>query len=1857
MNQQVTMTKVSYNPFCSVPILIPTPTTESQREIWATLQMDPDSTLCYNEALEISLRGQVDSRKLDAAFQEVLKRHDALRAFFSPDGKKIFVMQSTQQHIQQEDYSSMPEKESLLAALKQRLVTHKFDLTTGPCITATLVKMTEEVHVLLLAAHHLVCDGWSFSVIISELGLVYSSLLTGEHPVLPSANQFIDHALGESLHGHDQDHKNFWVKQFQSGRKKYIFPIDFARPSFRTYDSQYAKYEISPETVVKLKRLAASKKSSFYTVLMASFGLLMHKITGSEDLVIGMASAAQSSQGKDDLVGHMVNLLPLPIKVRPVQAFDDFLKDLKGRMLDAFEHQNFSFGSLLKELNVPRNPAEIPLLNTVFNIDQQPPGQGLTFDGITGHYSTIPRLKENFELFFNAVSCENNLIVECQYNSNLFRASTVTNWLASYDQLLKLVLASPGAMVNSFTLPDLYVPRIMTSKREVDKVRGEGDEKIEISIKEAWSRVLGLQGLKVDDNFFVLGGHSLLAVEVAALLKEKLGREVSIKDMFECPTIAKLAARLSMASVAMTSLVPIKHQSLATAPISHNQMQVWYIEELYPETRMHNLPTSLRIKWAVDPHTMERALKFMIQRHESLRTCIMTEDGEPFQKVISSDAATARFRMETISVSEDQLMSSMRREADKLFDKQSAPLFKATLFKLLDNDYSLFIMAHHAIWDGWCFDIFFEELNIIYTALLKNEEPQFKRNPNLSYIDYTLWFNENLKRGALQSQMDYWQNKLKAPLPVLELPTDHKRPLVAGHTGGIHRFNLTSAQMLNLRNYAKTHNSSIFNVMLTAFKITLASYTGQEDIIVGSPVRGRNRPDLLQTIGYFVNTVALRSTVAPDSSFEENLRTVTNCCLEAFSNQDIPFETVLNAIDYPKDLSRTAVFQSFFIFQDMTNRQFMLDGRPILQVSVTNASVKTDLDIWVRVTNSEIRGAFEYRSDLFKEETIERFCQNFFYLLDGLAQNAGKELNLLPKLHPSQKELIHKKWNATYQDPEKLRAFHQSFEEMASLYPDRVAIESDIGVLTYAELDCLSNKCARGLVQWGIRPGNLAGISLTRGPDLLIAILGTLKAGAGYVPLDPGFPQDRLDYMVNNSGLQVLISESSLAPRFAAPSKKILIKDIINSPNLHEGPLEVDVALSDTMYVIYTSGSTGNPKGVEISHLAVSNFLNSMKKSPGIEPHDKLLAVTTFSFDIAALELYLPLTTGATVYLASSYDVVDGPALKKIIEERNITMMQATPSTWRLLLSAGWKGNRHFKILCGGEPFPKDLASKLISMSGSVWNMYGPTETTIWSTCKELSLQDESVSIGRPIDNTTIYILNEKLDHVPIGGAGELCIGGLGLAKGYYGRADLTAEKFLESPFIPGKKIYATGDFARFLANGEIQYLGRRDGQVKVRGYRIELGEIEAVLARTDNIKEAAVITMEVRPGDTRIVAFIVAFNSQHQTPERHLRESLGKKLPQYMVPSHFVYLNELPKTLNGKIDKKVLPGKFSTQEVTLEVTPPVRPADDGLRGIWQEILKKDKIMDLDNFFIIGGNSLLAVQLFSRISRKYGLTLNLTTLIEHPEFGNFQEHIESKTSVSSLPVQMAALPSALTSLVSIRQGGTEDPIFCFHGVGGNVLNYIPLANAVSQSRPFLALQTRGLDGSSPLLNSIEEMAASYITEMKLIRPFGPYILAGGSMGGMVALEVAQQLVTSGEQVEKLIMFDTFGPDVDIKSYDRSERSYLKNFKISIYYRRRALMNKMVVRFLKALHFPVPIEVRLFDVEMNNYRALWKYKPRKFPGDLHLIRAKLKPRGWYSDPFMGWRNAIEGKITTIEINGNHNSFMESPELGEALMKVL
>ncbi|GAX38795.1 amino acid adenylation domain-containing protein [Nodularia sp. NIES-3585] len=789
-------------------------------------------------------------------------------------------------------------------------------------------------------------------------------------------------------------------------------------------------------------------------------------------------------------------------------------------------------------------------------------------------------------------------------------------------------------------------------------------------------------------------------------------------------------------------------------------------------------------------------------------------------------------------------------------------------------------------------------------------------------------------------------------------------------------------------------------------------------------------------------------------------------------------------------------------------------------------------------TATGLVGGWEYNTDLFDSSTIERMASHFVTMLEAIVANPQQRINQLPLLTASEQQQLLVEWNDTQIDYPHDLCIHQLFEQQVERTPHAVAVVYEHQQLTYAQLNSRANQLAHYLRSLGVSADVLVGICVERSIDMIVGLLGILKAGGAYVPLDPEYPTERLSFMLEDAQVSVLLTQQHLKGKLPQHQAQLVCLDtdwqLISRLN-QKNPI-TGVQASNLAYVIYTSGSTGQPKGVQISHEGVSNFLFAMQERPGITKQDILLGITTVAFDIAGLEIFLPIIVGACLVIANREVTFDGRQLLDLLVQSQATIMQATPATWRLLLEANYQSS-HLKVLCGGEALPWELANQLCARSASLWNLYGPTETTIWSTVYQVESKESLISIGRAIANTQLYILDQNLQLVPVGVPGELHIGGAGLARGYLNRPDLTEEKFIPNPFDNSKissqqsKLYKTGDSARYLPNGQIEYLGRIDNQVKIRGFRIELGEIEAVLSQNENIQTSCVIAREDTPGDQRLVAYIVLQPEQTLTLSV-LRQFLKAKLPDYMVPSAIVFLETLPLTPNGKVDRHALSVPLNSS-VSDTFVSPRNTVELQLVQIWSKILKVENVGVKDNFFDLGGHSLLAPYLMTQIKRQFGKDIPLAMLFQHPTIEDL-----------ALVVQKDTDASAWSPLVAIQPTGSNPPLFCVPGAGGFPFYFYNLARSLGSNQPFYSFQAQGPHGELADISQVEDIAAHYIQAMQGVQPQGPYFLGGHSFGGKVAFEMAQQLLRQGQVVTLVAIFDTTAPIAYEKTEELDDATWL-----------------------------------------------------------------------------------------------------------------
>ncbi|MEL4897611.1 amino acid adenylation domain-containing protein [Crocosphaera sp. Alani8] len=1032
-----------------------------------------------------------------------------------------------------------------------------------------------------------------------------------------------------------------------------------------------------------------------------------------------------------------------------------------------------------------------------------------------------------------------------------------------------------------------------------------------------------------------------------------------------------------------------KQQKKQLFPVSFAQSRLWFLDRFHPKSAAYNIPAALELKGKLNLNILRKSLKEIVQRHEILRTSFTVVNNEPRQKIASKltvEIPLVDLQELPEEQQETEIQNNIKAEVLRPFNLEQTPLLRSVIFQRDREHYILLFTVHHIIADYWSMRVLIQELTLIYQAFSQQKPSPLPSLP-IQYADFAVWQRKWLKGEARAKQLGYWQQKLHNYPPILQLPTDFPRPSIQSFRGTTEEFFVSPDVSETLKTLSRQTGATLFMTLLAAFKILLYRYTGQNDILVGSTVTNRNRPEIENLIGLFVNNLIFRTEIKSNLSFGDFLSQVKEVALNAYAHQDLPFEYLVEILQPERNLSYNPLFQVMFILHNTPSQKVNLSELSLNALSWESQTSRFDLSLDMYETSSGLRGIFEYNTDLFRETTIKRLIEHFKILLESITNNYDQKISQLSLLtNQEQKELLIEGDGKEEKENSNI-LIHQLFEAQVEKAPNNTALVFEEESLTYQELNKKANQLAHYLYKLGVKPETLVGIYLEPSLEMVIALLAILKVGGAYLPLDPNYPQQRLDFMIQDSEIDYLISSSALKNNNSNTVKHFIdINEIQVEINQQKNTnLELEINPENLAYIIYTSGSTGIPKGVQVPHSCLSNFLLSMKEKPGLTDKDTLLSVTTLSFDIAALELYLPLTVGAKLILVSRDVTVEGVTLAQQLLTQKVTVMQATPATWKLLLASGWEGKKDLTILCGGEALSPDLAEQLKEKSKQVFNLYGPTETTIWSSVYEV--ETEKVRLGKPINNTQLYILDKDYNQLPIGVPGELYIGGKGVTRGYLKRPELTAERFIANPFKAGERLYKTGDLVKYGEDREIEYIGRIDYQVKLRGYRLELGEIETTILNHNQIKEAVVIVKE-----ESLIAYIVCQEDISINP-RSIKEYIGEKLPNYMIPSRFVELEKLPLTPNGKIDRKALPEiELKSEDYIVAKTA----TEEILAGIWGTILNLERVSLEENFFEIGGHSLLATQVMSQVRQVFEVELPLRVLFERPTIRSLSKVIEGE---------------------------------------------------------------------------------------------------------------------------------------------------------------------------------------------------------------------------------------------------------------------
>jgi amino acid adenylation domain-containing protein len=1288
------------------------------------------------------------------------------------------------------------------------------------------------------------------------------------------------------------------------------------------------------------------------------------------------------------------------------------------------------------------------------------------------------------------------------------------------------------------------------------------------------------------------------------------------------------------------------------APLSFAQEQIWlhgqFAQGLYNES------VTVHRRGPLDLPALQRSLAEIIRRHEAWRTTFKDVDGRPVQIVqppFALNIEAVDLRELASHQREPEALRLARERARVPFDMERGPLLRAMLVQLGDEEYRLYLFLHHIIFDGFSiYRVFLPELVTVYNAFLAGKSSPLPEL-GLQYSDFAHWQRESLGSVRLNESRAYWSAQLDGELPVLELPADRPRPAMQSFRGAMQRFAFSRNLSDRLHELAQRENTSFFTTILAGFTALLRRYSSQQDFVIGTVTSGRKRSELEALLGCFQNPLALRLKLDGDPSFRELLAHAREVTLGALSHDDAPFERLVEELSVRRDTSRNPLFPVMFSLVPPTSA--FESGWDLNQLDLEIGTAKFDLDLELDDRPEGLFGRFVYSTDLFDASTMGRMAGHFQTMLEAIVADPEQKLSRLPMLTAAEKRQL-TDWNCTDAEYPSALCMHELVEAQAERTPNAIAVEHADQRLTYRELEQRANQLAHFLTKRGVGPESRVGVCLRRSLELPVALLAVLKAGGACVPLDPAYPKERLTYMLEDSQTSLVLTQPGLLAEVTDFDAEIITLDPDWNAFLAESRENVRSAVQpeNLAYVIYTSGSTGKPRGVLLSHRGLVNHNTAAVQLFGITPADRMAQFASISFDIAIEEIFPTWIAGAALVIREEDASLAVGDFLRWVSERKVTALDLPTAYWHELVGELSESTLQLPeslriVIVGGEKASSAALAAWHKLAGSRvrWvNTYGPTETSVIVTSFEPQNWDAIppiLPIGRPIANTKIHILDEHLQPLPVGIPGDLFVSGPGLARGYLNRPEITAEKFIRDPFTaePDARMYKTGDRARYLANGEIEFAGRTDDQVKIRGYRVELKEIESVLGSYPGVREVVVVAREIArengPGDKHLAAYVVPSREQAPTGSE-LRSYLKQKLPHYMVPSAFVLLEAMPKTPNGKVDRRAMPAPQPADFT--EPNEYVAPADDlenNLVRIWCAVLSKEKIGTRDNFFDLGGHSLLAARLMHRIEQTLGQRLPLAALLQAPTVEQFAALLRQE-----------GWSASWSSLVAIQPEGSRAPFFCVHGVGGNVVGFRDLARHMGPDQPFYALQPQGLDGNRPCISSVTEMAENYIKEIRRVQPEGPYRIGGYSFGGLVAYEMAQQLRAQEQEVSLLALFDTYPGKMESRgSQLRNLRKLPLKAALSFVIKKGSFVMMTLRKRLELQMLPKPLR----NVRQACAKAAGDYSVQPYAGQVTLFRVKEKSVGSLNDPYAIWWRVAAGGVDLREISGDHLSLLKEPQV--------
>ncbi|HBO5175153.1 TPA: amino acid adenylation domain-containing protein, partial [Pseudomonas aeruginosa] len=1256
--------------------------------------------------------------------------------------------------------------------------------------------------------------------------------------------------------------------------------------------------------------------------------------------------------------------------------------------------------------------------------------------------------------------------------------------------------------------------------------RAPGSE-LEQRIAAIWSEILGVERVGLDDNFFELGGHSLLATRVISRVRQEQQLDASLKALFERPVLEAFAQGLERTTDAV-STIPLADRQQPLA-LSFAQERQWFLWQLEPESAAYHIPSALRLRGRLDVDALQRSFDSLVARHETLRTRFRLEGGRSYQQVQPAVSVS----IEREQFGEEGLIERIQAIVVQPFDLERGPLLRVNLLQLAEDDHVLVLVQHHIVSDGWSMQVMVEELVQLYAAYSQGLDVVLPALP-IQYADYALWQRSWMEAGEKERQLAYWTGLLGGEQPVLELPFDRPRPARQSHRGAQLGFELSRELVEAVRALAQREGASSFMLLLASFQALLYRYSGQADIRVGVPIANRNRVETERLIGFFVNTQVLKADLDGRMGFDELLAQARQRALEAQAHQDLPFEQLVEALQPERNASHNPLFQVLFNHQSeirSVTPEVQLEDLRLEGLAWDGQTAQFDLTLDIQEDENGIWASFDYATDLFDASTVERLAGHWRNLLRGIVANPRQRLGELPLLDAPERRQTLSEWNPAQRECAVQGTLQQRFEEQARQRPQAVALILDEQRLSYGELNARANRLAHCLIARGVGADVPVGLALERSLDMLVGLLAILKAGGAYLPLDPAAPEERLAHILDDSGVRLLLTQGHLLERLPrqAGVEVLAIDGLVLDGYAESDPLPT-LSADNLAYVIYTSGSTGKPKGTLLTHRNALRLFSATEAWFGFDERDVWTLFHSYAFDFSVWEIFGALLYGGRLVIVPQWVSRSPEDFYRLLCREGVTVLNQTPSAFKQLMAVACSADMATQqpalryVIFGGEALDLQSLRPWFQRFGDrqpqLVNMYGITETTVHVTYRPVSEADLKGGLVSPIGGTipdlSWYILDRDLNPVPRGAVGELYIGRAGLARGYLRRPGLSATRFVPNPFPggAGERLYRTGDLARFQADGNIEYIGRIDHQVKVRGFRIELGEIEAALAGLAGVRDAVVLAHD-GVGGTQLVGYVVADSAEDAERLREsLRESLKRHLPDYMVPAHLMLLERMPLTVNGKLDRQALPqpdASLSQQAYRA----PGSELEQRIAAIWAEILGVERVGLDDNFFELGGHSLLLLMLKERIGDTCQATLSISQLMTHASVAEQAACIEGQ-----------ARESLLVPLNGRREGS---PLFMFHPSFGSVHCYKTLAMALRDRHPVKGVVCRALLGAGREVPEWDDMVAEYAEQLLQEHPEGVFNLAGWSLGGNLAMDVAARLEQRGRQVAFVGWIDAPAP--------------------------------------------------------------------------------------------------------------------------------